>query len=68
MFISIFRLLLIILSSMVAGMNIFNILSARANGQSMQTPIITFCAMLVIILAMIATQYFQNRQKNRENR
>lgn len=63
MYISIFRLLLVIFSAGVAGMNVFNILSARANGQSTQMPVITFIAMLVIIVMVILTQYLQNRRE-----
>ncbi|MDR1056433.1 MAG: hypothetical protein LBL90_11590 [Prevotellaceae bacterium] len=68
MYISIFRLILVILSSMVAGMNIFNILSARANGQSTQVPVWTFIIMLAIIIMMLSTQYFQNKRYNKENK
>lgn len=67
MYISAFRLTLVILSSMVAGLNIFNILSARANGTSLQVPVMTFLAMLAIIAMMLFTQYFQNRKNKREN-
>ena len=66
MYIGIFRLILIILSSMVAGMNIFNIMSARANEQSIQVPLITLVGMLVVMLAMLANQYLQKQRTKRD--
>jgi hypothetical protein len=51
---------------MVAGLNIFNILSARANGQSIQVPLWSFIIMLAIIVMVLATQYFQNRKYNKK--
>ena len=67
MYIGIFRLILIIFSSAVAGMNVFNIMSAKANNSSMQPSLLTFLAMLAIIALMLVSQYIQNRKSRKEH-
>ena len=62
MYITWLRLALIIASAIVAGLNIFHIMNAKAMGISLTQPVLTFIAMLLLIGAILVTQYVNNRK------